>query len=135
MILIDTSVWIALHRDRTGGLAQHLSSLVGEERVATADSIIGEVVQGTCNASEWAQLEKAMLDLEQLPMNTDTWIQGARIFYDLQRNAVTVRSTIDCCVAQLAITHSAKHLHMDRDFDAIARVRQLDHFHLKAGTP
>lgn len=132
MILIDTSVWIAVYRDKSGGIARRLSALVGEEPVATADCITCEVLQGTSSETEWLQIRSAMAALEQLPMSTETWIEAARIFFDLQRKAVTVRSTIDCCIAQLALAHGATLLHLDRDFERIASVRPLTQLRFKA---
>jgi hypothetical protein len=38
---------------------------------------------------------------------------------------MTIRSTIDLLIAQIALEHSATLLHNDRDFDAIARVCDL----------
>lgn len=128
MILIDTSVWIAVYRDRTGGVARRLGAVVGQEAVATADCITCEVLQGTTDSAEWSEVHAALTALEQLPMNTQTWIGAARIFFDLQRQAITVRSTIDCCIAHIAITHGATLLHLDRDFERIATARPLNQF-------
>jgi predicted nucleic acid-binding protein len=37
----------------------------------------------------------------------------------------TVRSPIDCCIAQVAIDHDTLLLHRDRDFETIAEIRPL----------
>jgi predicted nucleic acid-binding protein len=50
---------------------------------------------------------------------------AARTYYDLRRLGRTVRSAIDCCIAQAAIDHQALLLHRDRDFDTIAQIRPL----------
>lgn len=60
-----------------------------------------------------------------LDMTSDDWRNAARIFYDLRRQGLTVRSTIDCCIAQIAIAHQATLVHNDRDFETIAQVRSL----------
>ncbi|HAO13292.1 MAG TPA: VapC toxin family PIN domain ribonuclease, partial [Planktothrix sp. UBA8407] len=56
----------------------------------------------------------------------NTWIAAARIYYDLQRQGLTVRSSIDCCIAQLAIEHQLILIHNDRDFETIQRVTMLN---------
>ncbi|WP_339367618.1 PIN domain-containing protein [Picosynechococcus sp. NKBG042902] len=53
------------------------------------------------------------------------WQYAARIYYDLRRGGKTVRSTIDCCIAQLALSYDLVLLHQDRDFEIIKRVRAL----------
>jgi predicted nucleic acid-binding protein len=37
----------------------------------------------------------------------------------------TVRSPIDCCIAQVAIDHDTLLLHRDRDFETITEIRPL----------
>ena len=127
MILIDTSVWIAIYRDSSGQSARRLSNFAGRDSVATTDCIMCEVLQGTSSDADWSQTHSALSVLDHLPMTHDTWIEAARIFYELQRRGITVRSTIDCCIAQIALTATATLLHLDRDFDRIATVRPLNH--------
>ena len=50
---------------------------------------------------------------------------AARICFDLQMRGETVRSNIDCCIAQIAIENQALLLHRDRDFEKIVLVRPL----------
>jgi len=50
---------------------------------------------------------------------------AARIYYDLQRQELTVRSSIDCCIAQIAIENQLTLIHNDRDFETIQQVRSL----------
>ena len=50
---------------------------------------------------------------------------AARIYFDLRRQGETVRSPIDCCIAQLALAHEILLLHRDEDFNKIARIRPL----------
>jgi len=57
----------------------------------------------------------------------ETWPAAARLFFDLRRKGLTVRSTIDCCIAQLAMEQGLILLHNDRDFDTIASVHPLRH--------
>ena len=54
-----------------------------------------------------------------------TWRDAARIHFDLRRRGRTVRSAIDCCIAQLAIENNLRLLHRDRDFETIAEIRPL----------
>ena len=60
-----------------------------------------------------------------LEAQPDSWRNAARIFFELRRHGRTVRSPIDCCIAQLALEHDALLVHRDRDFEIIADVRAL----------
>jgi predicted nucleic acid-binding protein len=55
----------------------------------------------------------------------ESYLEAARIYFDCRRRALTVRSSVDCLVAQVALDNKLVLLHSDRDFDAIARVRPL----------
>jgi predicted nucleic acid-binding protein len=54
-----------------------------------------------------------------------SYVDAARIYFDCRRKALTVRSSVDCLIAQVALDNRLALLHSDRDFDAIAKVRPL----------
>jgi len=58
-------------------------------------------------------------------MGQGSWSAAARIYFDLRRKGLTVRSPIDCCIAQLALQFDALLIHRDHDFEQISRVRAL----------
>lgn len=62
---------------------------------------------------------------DYLEANTETWREAARIYFDLRRQGRTVRSPIDCCIAQLALEHDVLLIHRDRDFETIAEIHAL----------
>lgn len=57
-----------------------------------------------------------------LLIDTSVWID---VFRD--RKGLTVRSPIDCCIAQAALENNLLLIHNDRDFETIAQVRLLQH--------
>ena len=123
--LIDTSVWIPLLRDVTGEYLASVQSLVaGDEIVLTRFNQL-ELLQGAANKWEWKTLHDYLETQDYLEAGSETWSQAARIFFDLRRQGLTIRSPIDCCIAQLAIEHDALLLHNDLDFEAISKVRPL----------
>lgn len=125
MVLVDTSVWVAVFRDATGGERNTLKSIVGDDEVVLTRFNQLELLQGARDEPEWRLLESYLDGQEYLEAQPDTWQQAARIFFELRRRGRTVRSPIDCCIAQLAIEHGALLVHRDRDFETIARVRAL----------
>jgi len=127
MLMIDTSVWITVFRDCSGTAKAALTDLIDGRDYALSRFTQTELLQGSRDESEWGLLFEYLTGQQYLEMLPDDWTNAARIFYDLRRQGITVRSTLDCCIAQLAIAHQALLVHDDRDFAAIAQVRSLQH--------
>ena len=62
-----------------------------------------ELLQGCRDEEEWSLLAAYLETQEYLAPSRKTWAAAARIFFDLRRLGKTVRSPIDCCIAQIAI--------------------------------
>ena len=90
-----------------------------------------ELLQGCRDESEWALLASYLEGQEYVEPTPSTWASAARIFFDLRRTGKTVRTPIDCCIAQLAIDSKTLLLHRDRDFEVIAEIRLLQQRFLK----
>ncbi len=50
------------------------------------------------------------------------YARAASIYFTCRRKGITVRSTIDCLIAQIALEHDLFLIHNDSDFDAMAPV-------------
>jgi predicted nucleic acid-binding protein len=125
VILVDTSVWIEVLRDRTGRRSAAVeAALDGEETVLSRFHQL-ELLQGALDEREWNLLHEYLGVQQYLEFSPASWADAARIFFDLRRRGKTVRSPIDCCIAQLAIDHDVLLLHRDRDFEVIAEVSAL----------
>ncbi|MGK2859777.1 MAG: type II toxin-antitoxin system VapC family toxin [Thermoanaerobaculia bacterium] len=127
LVLVDTSVWVDLFRDKDGSRRKVLRSALRRREVVLARFHAIELLQGARDEDEWQLLEDYLGNQHYLEMSTDSWVSAARIYFDLRRLGRTVRSTIDCCIAALAIESGAELLHRDRDFSTIAEVRELRH--------
>ena len=127
MVLVDTSVWVDLFRDPTGRIRNALEhARSGEEVVLTRFNQL-ELLQGARDEQEWSVLSAYLEHQDYLETESDTWRNAARIHFDLRRRGRTVRSSIDCCIADLAYQHDALLVHRDWDFAAIAEVRPIRH--------
>ena len=51
--------------------------------------------------------------------------EAARIYLECRKKGITIRSTIDCLIAQTALEHDLFLLHNDTDFDNMAGVIPL----------
>ena len=125
MILVDTSVWIDILRDREGKAVESFRAVMGDKTYVLSRFTQLELLQGAKDEFEWKKLNSYLYTQYYLETSEDTWINAARIYYDLRRQGKTVTSPIDCCIAQLAIEHGVPLLHCDKDFLEIAGIRPL----------
>lgn len=127
MLLIDTSVWIGVFRDRSSQVRQKLETLINDRDFLLTRFTQLELLQGSLNEKEWAILATYLETQDYIELTSNSWQAAARIFYDLRRQGLTVRSPIDCCIAQAALENDLLLIHNDRDFETIAQVRSLQH--------
>ena len=128
MLLIDTSVWIRVFRDRTGQVRKQLETLIDERDVLITRFTQLELLQGSLNEKDWTLFSTYLETQDYVELMSHSWQAAARIYYDLRRQGLTVRSPIDCCIAQAALENDLLLIHNDQDFEAIAQVRSLQHF-------
>ncbi len=125
MILVDTSVWIEILRDKRGNIVQIFLDRIGDDICVLTRFTQLELLQGARNETEWKMLDKYLSTQFYVEASQETWREAARIYFDLRRKGTTINSPIDCCIAQIAIESGALLLHRDRDFSRIARIRPL----------
>jgi predicted nucleic acid-binding protein len=89
--------------------------------------IYQEVLQGAKSEEEYRVVNKYLVTQRFYhPIDpVGSFARAARIYFDSRRSGITIRSTIDCIIAQIAIEYDLFLLHNDRDFDAMAEVVQL----------
>ena len=129
MILVDTSVLIDYFRgvDNTGAKKFHQ---ILERRIPFGIShlIYVEVLQGSQSEKDF-RLLKRYLDTQtyyDLKNGRESYAEAARMYLELRKKGVTVKSTVDCLIARVALENELFLLHNDADFDRIA-----EHFPLK----
>jgi predicted nucleic acid-binding protein len=128
MILVDTSVLLPFLGGRSTQASEVFAdALSGGLEIALTPIVVQEVLQGAREELEWGKLRGYLLSQAILAPRDPvaTHVAAARIYYDCRRRRLTVRSTLDCVIAQIAIEHGVPLFHDDRDYDAIARVRKL----------
>jgi predicted nucleic acid-binding protein len=126
LILVDTSIWVSLLRDKGGEVVAAFRQRVGSGVYVLTRFNQLELLQGAKDLREWRFLEDYLDSQLYLDASTRTWPEAARIYFDLRRKGFTINSPVDCCIAQIAIENGALLLHCDRDFELIAEVRELD---------
>jgi predicted nucleic acid-binding protein len=123
LILVDTSIWIELLNGRLG-------STVSEEDLfnfATCGPVVQEILQGLRDNSEGAAFREAFLALPVLsdPLPVGVFKAAEAIYHQGRSKGYTIRSSVDCLIAAIAIEHQTPVWHKDRDFNIIARYTAL----------
>ena len=124
MILVDTSIWIELLNGKLGTkvAAEELLSFV------TSGPIVQEVLQGL-RETAWAEpFREALLAMPRLgdPLPLRTFLSAAEIYRQGRRKGYTIRSSVDCLIAAIAIESRVPVWHKDRDFRLITRYTSLE---------
>jgi predicted nucleic acid-binding protein len=120
-VLVDSSVWIAYLRDSGGPELELLEQLIGEQRAATTDVVLLEVLAGTTDEERAARFRRFLAGAELLRQQSPVDAEHAAALYRACRRAgETPRSLNDCLVAAVALRHGVPVLHQDRDFTVLA---------------
>ncbi len=122
MILVDTSVLIDFFKGKKSLPRNKFKQLleIGLPFGITA-FIYQELLQGAASDREYEKM-KRFLSTQRFyhPLDpVDSFAEAARIYFDCRRKGITVRSTIDCLIAQIALEHHLLVLHNDKYFEAI----------------
>lgn len=125
MILVDTSVLIDYFKGIDSRPAALFDALiVNRMPFGICDFVYQELLQGARTLEEFAEL-KAYLETVPfygLVYGRESYERAAFINFQCRKKGVTVRSTIDLLIVQIAIENDLLLLHNDGDFDNIARV-------------
>ncbi len=124
MILVDTSVLIdylkGIENKSTKMFLQILEKGIpfGINHV-----IYMEVLQGAKTERDYNALNK-YLDTQtfyELKRGKESYADAAKMYFKLRQKGVTVKSTMDCLIAQVAIENDLFLLHNDQDFSRISK--------------
>ncbi len=125
MYLVDTSVWVSYLRVGPKGLLAELETLL-ENPLACgiSDQILMEVLQGARDERAFTKLSRYFGGQRtyRFADPTHSHIEAARLYLRCRRRGITIRSAIDCLIAQCALEHDLTLLHVDRDFEHIQQV-------------
>ena len=123
MVLVDTSVLINYFKGQTDTKTELFVTILSRDvPFGISGYTYQELLQGSRSEKEFQQL-KEYLGSQQLYLLPKTAVmheRAARMYYDLRRSGVTIRSTIDVLIALTAIQNNLHLLHNDRDFDVMA---------------
>ncbi len=125
MFLIDTSVWIDYLRDKNTPTTKYFTTLLDDEIPFGITGVIyQEILQGAASKSDFNYLVDYLGTQRFYHLKDDivSYQSAAKIYFDCRRKGITIRSTIDCFIAQIAIENDLILFHNDEDFNKISAV-------------
>lgn len=128
MILVDTSVWIDFFNGHDSVEAAFLRSCVVDARPLTIPGLVlTEILQGVRTDAEATRIARVLSAFDVPPeLDPADYEKAAALYRQCRAKGFTVRSTIDCLIAQLCLRHDYALLAKDRDFDSIGQVVSLE---------
>lgn len=127
MILVDTSAWIDYFNGHDSVEAVYLRSCIVDARpLVIPGLVLTEILLGVRTDTEAARLVRVLSAFETPPeLDSSDYQKAAGLYRECRGRGFTIRSTIDCLIAQLCLRHDYELLAKDRDFTAIAEVAPL----------
>lgn len=126
MVLVDTSVWIEFFRK---GTSFDLEKVVSLDDIVTCLPIVQEVLQGIRDEQTFRRTREAMLAFPCLesPIGSAVFEDAIGLYRTARRRGVTIRSSVACLIAAVALRSGLAVMHRDRDFAALASISDLQH--------
>ncbi len=125
MYLVDTSVWDDYIRGKDSPVVEFLDNLLlAPMTVGITDLIHMEILQGANSEAAFNKLQRYFST--QIfygfadPQNS--YEAAAFIYFSCCRQGITVRSSIDCLIAQCALENELILLHHDNDYINLEKV-------------
>jgi predicted nucleic acid-binding protein len=124
MVLVDSSIWIDLLRQRTTVRTAILRRLLATNRAALTPVVYQEILQGAASPEALNKLRAYFRTLPfLLPRHAiETYEAAGALYARCRQHGITPRSPHDCLLARIAVEHGVPLLHDDRDFKALARM-------------
>lgn len=127
-MLVDTSVWIDFFNGYDSPEATRLTQAIREgEPIALTGLVLTEILLGLKSDQEADRIADLLTAFEFVVEPTpEDYKAAARIYRICRAQGFTIRSTIDCVIAQLALRDQRPLLTKDRDFAPIAQYTALE---------
>lgn len=124
MILVDTSVLVDYLKGQDNAPVRAFDRVLQSQiPYGICDFVYQELLQGARSPKEFKTL-KAYLEtipFYHLRRGRESFEQAAHMHMQCRERGITIRSTIDLLIAQIAIENEVYLLHNDRDFDNLAK--------------
>ena len=127
MILVDTSVLIGFFKKSLGVPYDKMDFIIDNDLpYGICNYVYQEILQGAKNTKEHELLKEYLdtLPFYDLRYGKQSFENAALLFSDCRRKGITIRSTIDLIIAEIALENNLFLLHDDMDFLNIAKINK-----------
>ena len=125
MILVDTSVLIGYFKKSVGLPYDKMDYIIDNDiPYGICNYVYQEILQGSKNKQEFDLLNEYLttLPFHDLLYGKQSFENAALMFFNCRKKGITIRSTLDLIIAEIAIENSLYLLHNDMDFTNIAKI-------------
>ena len=124
MILVDTSVLIGYLKNTEGSPYEKMDYIIDADiPYGICNYIYQELLQGSRNEQEFGLLSEYLdtLPFYDLRHGKRSFENAASMYIKCRKKGITIRSTLDLIIAEIAIENDLYLLHDDMDFTNIAK--------------
>ena len=124
MILVDTSVLIGYFKNMNGIPFEKMDHIIENEiPYGICNYVYQEILQGAKDEGEFNLLKDYLdsLPFYDLLNNRKSYENSALLYFQCRKKGITIRSTIDLIIAEIAIENDLYLLHNDADFTNISK--------------
>jgi predicted nucleic acid-binding protein len=119
MYLVDTSVWIDYFRNQDNPAVDYFIKIIEQEiPFGITSHIYQEILQGAASKKDFQTLIEYLGSQRffHLKHALLSYADAAKLYLNCREKGITIRSTIDCLIAQTAIEHNLVLVHKDKDY-------------------
>jgi len=124
VILLDTSVLIGYFRKMKGAPYEKMDYIIDADiPYGICNYVYQELLQGSRNEQEYRLLMEYLdaLPFYDLRYGKRSFENAASMYIKCRKKGITIRSTLDLIIAEIAIENDLYLLHDDMDFTNIAK--------------
>ncbi|MBI3345233.1 MAG: PIN domain nuclease [Gammaproteobacteria bacterium] len=134
MVLVDTSAWVDFFNGHASAEARTLQRLIAsDEVIAITGVILTEILSGLKTETQATKVGDLLSVFEYLDgLTQQDYLLAAKIYRTCRGRGTTLSSTVDCLIAQLALSRNCWLLTKDKDFQLIKKFFPLKLWKIEA---
>ncbi len=127
-VLVDTSAWVEYLRGTGSPHNVWIREAIAEERpLGWTDPVVYELTAGARTSERALELRGLLMRGPMHPVaGLQDWEDAATLYRSARTRGLTVRSSIDCLISAVALRTDNPILAVDRDFEVLAQVSDLE---------